>query len=86
MTVAKPSPATAAAPSKTPSKGALQKAGGASNGEDTKADKAKPKGKSKKDETQVAQAPKAPRSQNAFMFFTADKRAAVKGKQLVHAC
>lgn len=86
MAVSKPSLATAAAPSKTPPKGAVQKVGSAPNGDNTKAGEAKPKGKSKKEESQVAKAPKAPRSKNAFMFFTADKRAAVKGKQLVHAC
>lgn len=86
-TVSKPSPTTSAVASKPPSQGVLQKAAGASNGEKTKAEAGKPKGKEKGNAEKAGEkAPKAPRAKNAFMFFTAEKRDAVKGKRLEHSC
>lgn len=85
--VAKPSATNPAAPSKMPSKGILRKSIDASNGEKTKAEEGKPKGKGKGNAEKAAEkAPKAPRAKNAYMFFTAEKRDAVKSTQLMHAC
>lgn len=70
------------APSKTPSEGA-QKAGLAWNGQTPKAEEGKPKGKGKGNGSEAEKAPKAPRAKNAYMFFTADKRDAVKGESEV---
>lgn len=79
-TAAKSSATPPVAPSKTPSKGVLQKAGLASNGQTPKAEEGKAKGKAKGSGSEAEKAPKAPRAKNAYMFFTADKRDAVKGE------
>ena len=63
-------------PSKPPSTGVLQKA----NGQTSKAQEGKPKSKGKGTGSEAEKAPKAPRAKNAYMFFTADKRDAVKGE------
>lgn len=66
----------------TPAKDVLQKTGPATNGQNSKAEEGKPqgKGKGKGGGSEAEKAPKAPRAKNAYMFFTADKRDAVKGE------
>lgn len=83
--VSKPAPIPTA-PCKTPAQGDFQKSGGAPSGGNKKAEECKPKGKGKGNAEKAAEkAPKAPRAKNAYMFFTAEKRDAVKGERLVHS-
>ena len=86
-TASKPSAIIPAAPFKTPSQGVLQTAGGASNGEKRNLEEGKPKGKGQGNVEKLAdKAPKAPRAKNAYMFFMAKNRDAVKSTRLEHSC
>ena len=78
--VAKAAPGTAAAPVKTPSKAIA-----AASGQTPKPDDGKPKGKAKGKGSDAEKAPKTLRAKNAYMFFMADKRDAVRGKLVLYA-
>ena len=72
-------------PLKDPSK-TQQKAGAAFKGQPLKADEGKQQGKEKGNGSGACKNPKAPRAKNAYMFFMADIRDAVKGEDMRGTC
>lgn len=79
-------PSTAATPIKTPAKAPAKKAVPAGNTEGPIAQGPTAKGKGKGKDGDAEKAPKAPRAKNAYMFFMADKRDAVKSEPLLFCC